>query len=127
MGIVHHTHYLVWFEIGRTELMRAAGYPYARMEAEGVRFPVVEASCRYLRSARYDDVVTVETRLEEMTRVTTRFRYRIEREADGTLLAEGTTRHAATDESGAPRRIPRGLADVLGAGMAVPPTRDETR
>jgi len=114
MGIVHHTHYFVWFEVGRTELMRGAGYPYARMEAEGVLFPVVEASCRYHVSARYDDVVTVETRIAEMTRVTTRFQYRVERESDGTLLAEGTTRHAATDESGAPRRIPRELADALG-------------
>lgn len=113
MGIVHHTHYLVWFEIGRTELMRSAGYPYSRMEADGVRFPVVEASCRYHASARYDDMVTIETRLEEMTRVTTRFHYRVERESDGMLLAEGTTRHAATDDQGTPRRIPPAIVDAL--------------
>jgi acyl-CoA thioester hydrolase len=113
MGIVHHTHYLVWFEIGRTELMRDAGYPYARMEADGIRFPVVEASCRYHVSARYDDVLTIETALEKMTRVSTCFRYRVEREADGMLLAEGMTRHAATDAVGAVRRIPPEIVDAL--------------
>jgi len=115
MGVVHHTHCLVWFEIGRTELMRAAGYPYARMESEGLRFPVIEATCRYHRPARYDDLVTVESRIEEMTRATTLFSYRIERDHDGMLLATGMTRHAATDPAGRPRRLPAGLVDVLTA------------
>ncbi len=106
MGVVHHTHYLVWFEIGRTELMREAGYPYTRMEAEGIRFPVVEANCRYHRPARYDDRIRIESCLEEMSRITTRFTYRVEREEDGALLATGMTRHAATDATGTPRRLP---------------------
>jgi acyl-CoA thioester hydrolase len=113
MGVVHHSHFLVWFESGRTELMRQAGCPYADMEREGYRMPVVEASCRYVSPARYDDLVTVETRVEDLTRVTARFSYRVERASDGAVLATGSTRHAATDERGAPRRLPERLVALL--------------
>ncbi|HET9481944.1 MAG TPA: outer membrane protein assembly factor BamD [Candidatus Polarisedimenticolia bacterium] len=114
MGVVHHTHYLVWFEIGRTELMREAGCSYAEIEKEGIWLPVIEASCRYHSPARYDDEVQVVTRLEEITRVTARFTYRVERPSDGRLLATGGTRHAATDAGGVPRRMPERLAGLLG-------------
>lgn len=106
MGVVHHSHYLVWFEIGRTELMRDAGFAYAEMEKAGVRMPVVEAHCRYLRPARYDETLTVETRLEAVRRASVRFEYRVTRAGDGTLVATGSTRHAATDAEGVPRRLP---------------------
>ena len=112
MGVVHHTHFLVWFEIGRTDLMRQAGYPYSEMEKQGYWMPVVEATCRYMSPARYDDLLTVVTTIEEINRVTTRFSYRVERE-DGTLLATGATRHAATDQKGVPRRLPERLVSVL--------------
>lgn len=115
MGVVHHTHYLVWFEIGRTELMRQAGCPYADLEKEGILMPVVEAACRYLSPARYDDEILVETSLEEVTRVTSRFSYRVLRQPEGRLLATGMTRHAATDARGVPRRVPERLAGILGA------------
>jgi len=113
MGVVHHTHFLAWFEIGRTEWMREAGCSYAELEQGGISMPVIEASCRYLSPARYDDVVAVEARLEEVTRVIVRFGYRIVRQADGKLLATGFTRHAATDSAGVPRRLPRQLASLF--------------
>ena len=113
MGVVHHTHFLVWFEIGRSELMRQAGLPYAEMEREGVWMPVVEASCRYISPARYDDEIVVETCLTEVSRVTSRFTYRVVRQPGGRLLATGSTRHAATDQHGVPRRIPPRLAALL--------------
>lgn len=106
MGVVHHSHYLVWFEIGRTELMRDAGFAYSDMEKAGVRMPVIEAHCRYLRPARYDETLTVETRLDTVRRASVRFEYRVERASDGTLVATGSTRHAATDADGVPRRLP---------------------
>ena len=110
MGVVHHTHYLVWFEIGRTELMRDMGCTYADMEKEGVWMPVVDVTCRYVSPARYDDWIIVETRLEEVTRVTARFAYRVNRQSDGRLLATGSTRHAATDGNGVPCRLPDSIA-----------------
>lgn len=116
MGVVHHTHYLVWFEVGRTELMRAAGCTYADMEKDGVWMPVVDASCKYQSPARYDDVIRVHTMLAEVTRVTARFEYRVERESDGRLLATGSTRHAATDRLGVPCRIPERVLALMSAG-----------
>ena len=92
MNVAWHGHYLAWFEIGRTEWMRAAGAPYRELEdSHGLFFPVVEAGARYLASARYDDRLNVETRLARLGGVRVRFDYRIVRAADGTLLATGFT------------------------------------
>ena len=113
MGVVHHTHYLVWFEVGRTELMREIGCTYADMEKQGVWMPVIDVACRYLSPARYDDWIVIETRLEEVTRVTARFAYRVTRQEDGQLLATGATRHAATDGNGVPCRLPDSIAAVF--------------
>ena len=116
MGVVHHSHFLSWFEIGRTEWMRESGCSYADLERGGISMPVIEASCRYRSPAHYDDVVVVEARLEEVTRVTVRFGYRVVRQADGKLLATGFTRHAATDSAGAPRRLPPDVLTLLSSG-----------
>ncbi len=116
MGVVHHTHYLAWFEIGRAEWMRESGCSYAELEQSGISMPVIEASCRYRSPARYDDVVAVEARLEEVTRVMVRFAYRVVRQADGKLLATGFTLHAATDSMGVPRRLPPELVSLFSSG-----------
>ncbi len=113
MGVAHHSHFFVWFEIGRTELMREAGCAYARLEESGISMPVVEATCRYRNPARYDDLVSVETRLERATRAGVRFGYRVVRDADGRLLATGMSRHAATDRDGGLTRLPPELLDRL--------------
>lgn len=105
MGVVHHSHYLTWFELGRTELMRERGYPYAELERDGVFMPVVEAYCRYRSPARYDEELEVEAWIESASRVRIEFGYRIVRPADGKVLATGKTVHVAADSSGAPRRI----------------------
>ncbi len=107
MGVVHHSHFLVWFEMGRTELMRDNGCTYADLEKEGVMMPVIEASCRYLSPARYDEVLTIRTRVSEVSRVRARFAYEVVRPSDGRLLATGSTRHAATDRRGVPCRMPQ--------------------
>lgn len=113
MGVVHHTHVFVWFEIGRTELLREAGCSYAQMEKDGLRMPVVEAGCRYHSPARYDDLVIVETRLEQITRATVQFGYRATLASDGRLLATGMTRHAATGAGGRPCRLPERVVALL--------------
>ena len=113
MGVAHHANHFIWFEIGRTELMRARGVTYRGLEDEGILLPVIEASCAYHAPARYDDLVRVRTRIESATAVRIAFEYRIESEADGRLLATGTTRHASVDRGGRPRRLPARLRELL--------------
>ena len=113
MGVAHHASHFVWFEIGRTELMRGRGIAYARLEDEGVFLPVIEARCAYRAPARYDDLLRVRTSLLSAGPVRVTFEYRIEREPDGTLLATGRTTHAAVDGRGRPRRLPPELRGLL--------------
>ena len=114
MGVVHNAAHFVWFEIGRTELMRARGLPYGCMEDdEGVLLPVIGASCTYHVPARYDDLLRVRTTVSGIRGVCITFSYRIERETDGTLLASGSTVHAAVDRNGRPRRFPVRLRGLL--------------
>ena len=114
MGVAHHSYHFVWFEIGRTELMRGRGLPYTRLEEEGTFLPVIEAACAYRAPARYDDLLSVRTVLAQIGPVRVTFSYRIERDADGTLLATGTTTHAAVDGRGRPRRLPARVLGLLG-------------
>ena len=117
MGIAHHASYLVWFEAGRTEFIRAQGRSYAQIEADGWLLVVVEARCRYLVPARYDDVLVVRTRLGALEAATLAFDYELIRPADGKVLARATTVHAAVDRSGRARRIPETLRSLFrGAG-----------
>lgn len=110
MGVAHHTHYFVWFELGRTELMRARGCAYGALEDErGVYFPVVQAEAKYLSPARYDDSLEIRTRLAEAGGVRVRFEYEVVRPADGTVLAEGFTVHASVGRDGRPIRLPEDL------------------
>jgi len=113
MGFAHHANHFVWFEIGRTELMRSQGIDYRTVEDEGVFLPVIEAACSYRSPARYDDLLRVTTMVSEMTAARVTFSYRIENRADGTLLATGTTQHAAVDGQGRPRRLPARLREFL--------------
>jgi len=123
MGVVHHTHYLTWFEVGRTELMRERGRAYADMEKEGIFMPVVEAECRYLSSARYDEEIEIETRVASASRIRVEFAYNAFRVADGKLLATGRTVHVATDSGGVPRRMSQGDVDALEGSVGKPPRK----
>lgn len=117
MKVAYHAHYLVWFEIGRTELMRALGCPYGELEErEGIAFPLTEVGARYLAPARYDDVLDVHTRLESVGGARVRFEYRVVRRGDGRVLATGFSAHAATGRDGRPTRLPAGLRQRLRAG-----------
>jgi acyl-CoA thioester hydrolase len=113
MGVAHHRNHFVWFEIGRTELMRECGLPYAEVEAGGIFLPVIESSCVYHAPARYDEILRVRTMLRDMGAVRATFAYRLERAGDGHLLATGTTTHAAVDGRGRPRRLPAMLTRLL--------------
>ena len=112
MGVVYHSHYVVWFEVGRTEWCRAAGLPYSAMEASGLLILVTGLTCRYRKSARYDDLVTVRAAMTELGSRGCEFGYEIVKEDEG-VLCDGTTRHVSADVTGRPRRAPQEVLDAL--------------
>ena len=93
MGVVYHSNFIIWFEVGRVELLRELGFTYKEMEADGLHLPVAEVKCRYKASAMYDDVVLIRTRMMNLRGFLIHFGYEAVRESDGTLLAEGETVH----------------------------------
>jgi acyl-CoA thioester hydrolase len=106
MGVVYHANYFVWFEVGRTDLLRSTGWSYRALEAEGVSLPVIQAHCEYRLPARYDDELEIRTSGAVVTHVRVEFTYEIVRVADGALLVTGRTMHAALDRDGRPCRLP---------------------
>jgi len=114
MGFAYYGHYLRWFEIGRVELLRSLGMRYRDLDASGVWLPVLEARCRYLKPARYDDLLAVETGVLRQARASVEFGYRVVREGDSPeILAVGSTDHCFMGSDGRPLRPPRELAEIL--------------
>lgn len=113
MGFAYYAHYLRWFEIGRAEMLRSLGTSYRAVEEAGTSLPVVEAHCRYLRPARYDDLIAIETGVLKLNRASVRFGYRVVREEGGELLALGMTEHCFLDPGGKPGRPAPELAEML--------------
>ena len=94
MGVVYHSNYIIWFEVGRVEMLRQLGFTYREMEREdGTNLAVVEARCRFKAPAMYDDLVVVRTRLVNVRDSLLHFTYEIVRDNDCALLAEGETVH----------------------------------
>lgn len=104
MGVVHHPRYLVYFEVARTEYFRAVGFDYGDLMEAGTHLAVVDAGVRYLRPARYDDDLAVETRCTEAGGASVRLDYVVRRADD--VLATGFTRHGAVDGQGRAKRLP---------------------
>ncbi len=113
MGVVYHSNYLVWFEIGRTDLLRQLGWTYREMEAEGVQLPVIEAHCSYERPARYDDEIEIRTTGRLVSPVRLEFDYEAVRRSDGCLTARGRTMHAAVTPAGRPCRLPARIRELF--------------
>jgi acyl-CoA thioester hydrolase len=118
MGIVYYANYLVWFELGRVELLRSLGLTYSRLETEhGCILPVVDARCRYRAPARYDDEILIETRADTLRGSVVKFAYRILRKAaegnEHTLLADGETVHVVCDDKLQRKPLPEQYAAVL--------------
>jgi acyl-CoA thioester hydrolase len=112
MGVVYHAHYVVWFEVGRTEYCRAAGVPYRAMEEAGVLILVTGLECRYRKPARYDDALTVRASMPELGSRGCSFDYEIVRGTDE-VLCDGSTRHVFADLSGRPRRADEHVLESL--------------
>jgi len=113
MGVAWHGSYFAWFEVGRTDLLRERGMTYRELEAQDVHLPVIEASARYRRPARYDDLLEVRTRVVAHSVVRVSFEYEILGEGAREPLATGFTAHAAVDASGRPRRLPAEVRRLL--------------
>ena len=114
MGVVYHANYLIWFEVGRVELMRAMGFEYKAMETEDdCHIVVAEAHCRYEKPARYDEALRVRTRIAEWRNRIVKFSYEIFRGTDDVLLATGYTTHVICGRNGRPKALPPKYRDVL--------------
>lgn len=119
MGVVYHSNFLIWMEIGRVEFMRDQGFDYKRMEAEDdCHLPVVEVRCRYKAPAHYDDAVVVRTELRKLRGSLVHFAYEIVRENDQTVLAEAESIHIAVNSRMERRSLPRRYQSALKAALA---------
>jgi acyl-CoA thioester hydrolase len=114
MGVVYHANYLVWFEVGRVELMRQQGLAYKDIEIEAqAAMAVVEVMVRYKAPARYDDELSIETRVILVRGSVVRFGYQVVRVEDGRLLAEGETVHVVVGRDMKRKPMPKKYHDIL--------------
>ena len=112
MGFVHHSNYLRYFEIGRTELLRASGGRYRDMEDAGQLVVVVRVDCRYRSPAKYDDLIDMKTRIQRVTAAKIIHDYTITR--DGETLVEATVTLCVVDRNGQIQQVPQALIDQYG-------------
>lgn len=130
MGVVYHTNYLNWFEIARTELIRELGMPYRIIERRGLLLPVTEVELKYSQPARYDDLITIHTRIIDYSHIRIQFIYEIRRylqeqgdrpedaaeetglPLEGDLLVTGMTKHVWLNTSWKPVRIDKEAPDL---------------
>jgi len=112
MGVVYHANYLVWFEVGRNELMRAWGVPYVDFERRGITVPVTDGQIKWVYPARYDDLLRVETKVAQLSPARITFAYQIFRAEDGWLCCEGTTTHAFLGPNGRPGALKKLAPDL---------------
>jgi acyl-CoA thioester hydrolase len=118
MGVVYHSNHLIWFEVGRVELMRSMGFTYRDMEREDQRFiAVAEAQCRYRAPVYYDEEVVVRTRLKNVRESVVVFAYELVRAENGTVLAEGETTHIVTDANMKVAMLPEKYLTAFRAAM----------
>ncbi len=111
MGMVYYANYLVYFERGRTEWLRASGLAYRDLEEKGIFFPVIEASLKYTAPARYDDVIKVVTSVSDVGQASIEFSYEIF--LKNKLITTGKTRHPLVNRDFRPRRFPEELKEML--------------
>ncbi len=111
MGVVYYANYLVWFEVGRSELLKACGLSYSEMEKMGVFLPVKEAYVKYIKSARYEDKLDVTAEMGEVSRSMVKISCEIKRGNE--LLTTGFTVHVFVNDRGQAIRAPKELVELL--------------
>jgi acyl-CoA thioester hydrolase len=114
MGVVYYGNYFVWFEVARTEYLRAGGISYRKLEERGLYMMVAQASCQYKHPARYDDIVTIESWIPTMKNSSLHFAHKLF--VGTTLIATGQSVHVFTNKTGRPVRIPEELRKLCSQG-----------
>ncbi|ABS32891.1 thioesterase [Clostridium botulinum] len=99
MGVVHHSNYYPWFEMGRTEFTKATGMKYTDIENIGVMMPLTESYCKYIKPAKYEDEIVIETSIEKLTPIKIIFSYKVIKKENNELLAKGNTTQAFVDKN----------------------------
>ncbi|APH20267.1 acyl-CoA thioesterase [Clostridium botulinum] len=99
MGVVHHSNYYPWFEMGRTEFTKVTGMKYTDIENIGVMMPLTESYCKYIKPAKYEDEIIIETSIEKLTPVKIIFSYKVIKKENNELLAKGNTTQAFVDKN----------------------------
>ena len=117
MGVVYHSNYLIWFEIGRVELLRQIGFSYLELERSQYHLPVVEVRCRYKAPALYDETVIIRTHVSQLRPSLIQFTYQAVRASDGTLLAEGETTHIVVGAEKKKTQLPAKYLEPLRRAM----------
>jgi acyl-CoA thioester hydrolase len=113
MGVVYYANYFVWFEVGRTDLIRSLGSTYRELETEGIFLPVIEAACQYVQPSRYDEELEIRTHGRLLSPVRIEFLYEVVRMSDQVVTATGRTVHAAVNRAGRPCRLPPPVRQAL--------------
>lgn len=114
MGVIYHSNYFVWYEVGRTDFLEKFSMSYKDMEEMGVMLPVIEVNCKYKVSAKYADKLMVKTVIENLTPVRIKFSYIIERETDNVLISEGFTEHVFSSTlNGKPINLKKKYPDLF--------------
>ena len=116
MGVVYYANYFRYFEFARSEYFRRKGGSYVEVEKQGNLLPVVEASCHYRQSAKYDDLLVIRTTVSKLARASLTFSYEVRREGGEQVLCTGHTVHACINREGKPTRIPEALMKLLADG-----------
>lgn len=118
MGVVHHSKYFEYFEMGRTEALRACGMNYRDIEREGYYLVIAKATCSFKAPARYDDLLTLETWVEKITRMRIDHAYRLWRDEKRQLVAEASTTLGCVDREGRLREVPESLVELIEKAIA---------
>lgn len=124
MGVVYHSNFIIWFEVGRVEMLRSLGFSYKEMEEQDdTHIMVVSVKCDYKRPARYDDPIRIRTRLVDARSRILRFAYEIFHDTTGELLATGETSHVTCDGQGRFKSLPEKYRSHFAAAQAQEPAR----
>jgi acyl-CoA thioester hydrolase len=115
MGFAYYAHYLRWFEIGRSELLRELGLVYVEIEEAGVFYPVTESYIKYITPARYDELIEIRTKFDYIKKASLKLYYEIVCAENSELHAKGYTVHAAMDKGGKIVRVSDKLLNLLGS------------
>ena len=112
MGIVHHSNYPIWFEVGRTDFFKKFGVKYSEIEKQGVLLPLISLKCRFINPARYEDEIIIRTSLAELKGVRISFNYEVVMKERSCMIATGETLHAWTDMNFKPINIKKKMPEL---------------